>query len=136
MSWEKRWEGPGVAIQWIQLLVQKKISLTGWTERASKGCLLEGPLNLSDLFNPGTFLNALRQQSARRLSIPIEETKLVTAWDKSRISGDFVVQADGLFVESADIDRHLLHEVEPTAPELARAPGLYLCFVPIRDVSI
>lgn len=57
----------------------------------------------------------------------------MTAWDKSRISGDFVVQADGLFVESADIDRHVLQEVEPTAPELARAPGLYLCFVPIRE---
>ena len=134
-SWEKRWEGPSVALQWIQTLVEKKKALTSWTQRVSKGRLLDGPLNLSDLFNPGTFLNALRQQSARRLSIPLEETKLVTAWEKSKVTGDFVVEADGMFVESAEIDRDMLIDVEPTAPEMARAPTLYLSFVPATDAD-
>jgi dynein heavy chain 2 len=134
-SWEKIWEGPEAALQYLQVLVGKKKALTSWAQRVSKGRLLDGPLNLSDLFNPGTFLNALRQQSARKLSLSLEETKLVSSWEKAKISGDFVVEADGIFIESAEVDRGVLIDVEATAPELARVPTLYLSFVAAKDAE-
>ena len=33
------------------------------------GSLLDEPLRLSELLHPGTFLNALRQQSARAMKV-------------------------------------------------------------------
>ena len=44
----------------------KSLALGSWEERCHAGTLLQGEvLDLSELFHPDTFLNALRQQSAR-----------------------------------------------------------------------
>ena len=47
---------------------------------------MEKPVNLSDLFHPETFLNALRQRSARNLKIAIDELKLVSSFDQSKVN--------------------------------------------------
>jgi dynein heavy chain 2 len=155
VSWEKKWDGgPEVASAWLTTLVRKKRALTRWAAMsASQGAsrLLASPLNLSDLFNPGTFLNAFRQQSARALRVPLEETRLVSAWEtttnsnssstKSKLSGigcDLVVTCDGLVVENAEVDSkggYCLAEVLPSAPETSRAPQLSLAFVPTNHPS-
>ena len=44
----------------------KSLALGSWEEKGHAGKLLHGEvLDLSELFRPDTFLNALRQQSAR-----------------------------------------------------------------------
>ena len=96
----------------------------------SRGNLLGGPLSLSDLFHPGTFLNALRQQSSRRLNAPMDDTKLISAWDRGKISGsDLVATIEGLFVEGAELEPQGLVEMAPSAAEMAPAPPLHLAFV-------
>jgi dynein heavy chain 2 len=40
---------------------------------------------LSDLFHPETFLNALRQRSARQLKQAIDELKLVSSFEQNKI---------------------------------------------------
>lgn len=85
-SWETRWEGPENPQQWIRIVNKKAIALIRWMQAAQAKTLLEKPLNLSDLFHPETFLNALRQRSARRLKIAIDELKLVSSFDGSKIS--------------------------------------------------
>lgn len=41
------------------------LCIQSWVERASRQALLSDTLDLSELFHPDTFLNALRQETAR-----------------------------------------------------------------------
>ena len=52
---------------YVRSLVAKTLALGVWQERGVAGRLLQSsePLNLSELFHPDTFLNVLRQQTAR-----------------------------------------------------------------------
>ena len=59
-NWETNWEGPENPSDWIRLVNKKAIALLGWLQRIQQKQLLERPVNLSDLFHPETFLNALR----------------------------------------------------------------------------
>ena len=61
------WEGPEDPILYLRSLVAKSLALGSWEEKGHAGKLLHGEvLDLSELFRPDTFLNALRQQSARQ----------------------------------------------------------------------
>lgn len=64
-SWETNWEGPENPSDWIRVVNKKAMALLGWLQKIQQKQLLERPVNLSDLFHPETFLNALRQRSAR-----------------------------------------------------------------------
>lgn len=41
------------------------LSIQSWVDRAGRQALLSDTLDLAELFNPDTFLNALRQETAR-----------------------------------------------------------------------
>ena len=65
-SWCDLWEGPDDPSLYLRSLVGKALALGAWEERGRGGTLLQGgALDLSELFHPNTFLNALRQQTAR-----------------------------------------------------------------------
>jgi dynein heavy chain 2 len=63
--WQSQWDGPEDPIQYLKGLVSRTTAIQGWVERAENGSLLRETLDLSELFRPDTFLNALRQQTAR-----------------------------------------------------------------------
>lgn len=65
LSWSSRLEGPEDPVQWLRALVAKTLALGSWVEKCNSDSLLRDVLDLSDLFHPDTFLNALRQQTAR-----------------------------------------------------------------------
>ena len=66
LSWYSLWEGPEDPVFYLRSLVAKSLALGSWEEKCHAGTLLKGEvLDLSELFHPDTFLNALRQQSAR-----------------------------------------------------------------------
>ena len=65
-SWLKVWDCPSEPPQYLRLLVAKTLALGLWEEKALTSKLLHNTtLDLSELFHPDTFLNALRQQTAR-----------------------------------------------------------------------
>lgn len=69
-SWLKVWDGPSEPPQYLRLLVAKTLALGSWEEKAVTGQLLDKTtLDLSELFHPDTFLNALRQQTARYVNL-------------------------------------------------------------------
>lgn len=47
-------------------MARKKASLARWEAAVARGDLLDRPIDLSNLFNPNTFLNAVRQQVHER----------------------------------------------------------------------
>ena len=64
--WSSQWEGPEDPSIYLRTLIAKSLALGTWQEKGNRGSLLqEGPLDLSELFHPATFLNALRQETAR-----------------------------------------------------------------------
>jgi len=66
--------------------------------------LLKGTVNLSDLFHPETFLNALRQRSARLLSYAIDELKLVSSFESGKVNLSTGVQLEGLWLQGCEFD--------------------------------
>jgi len=58
-----------------------EVLFQGWLEKAERGALLGSEeLNLADLFHPNTFLNAVRQKTARDLRVSMDELKFVCSW--------------------------------------------------------
>ena len=66
LTWVAIWEGPANPTAWVRLVNKKAQSLKIWVTKVQSQSLLKSALNLSDLFHPETFLNALRQRSARQ----------------------------------------------------------------------
>ena len=81
-DWEDRWEGPEKPTSWMRAVVQRKKALVHWETKAIRRTLLDDPLDLSDLFKPGTFLNALRQQTSRKLgcSMDMLQVSAISLW--------------------------------------------------------
>ena len=65
LSWQGKWDGPEDPMQYLRGLVTRAQAIQTWVEKAENGRLLQETLDLSELFHPDTFLNALRQQTAR-----------------------------------------------------------------------
>ena len=57
--------GPEDPLNWLRSLVSKALALGEWLGKTDAGVLLKLPVKLTELFRPDTFLNALRQQTAR-----------------------------------------------------------------------
>ncbi|KAJ1472379.1 hypothetical protein T484DRAFT_3433439 [Baffinella frigidus] len=64
-----------------------KLAIDAWLERAVGGATLQDAVSLSAMFNPGVFLNALRQQTARVSSVAVDDLKLVCQWGEAGRSG-------------------------------------------------
>lgn len=91
-TWEAKWEGPENPDQWIKVVTKKASALVQWLQRVNNNSLLEQEIDLSHLFHPETFLNALRQKSARKLKIAIDELKLVSSFEKGKVADDIGIQ--------------------------------------------
>ena len=52
-------------MQYLRGLVSRAIAVQSWVDKAQNNSLLRDTLDLSELFRPDTFINALRQQTAR-----------------------------------------------------------------------
>lgn len=63
--WQKKWEGPDDPLSYLRGAMRRALAVQTWLPKAESGQLLQESLDLSHLFHPDTFLNALRQQTAR-----------------------------------------------------------------------
>ena len=65
---------------YLRTVVAKALALSSWLQKSELGSLLgDEPLDLSELFNPATFLNALRQQTGRYVHVIGSEVGLFRA---------------------------------------------------------
>lgn len=113
--------------------MRRAIAIESWFAASQSGALLTSgrTLNLSQLFQPGTFLNALRQQTARVLRQPLDTLQLVTAWDTSKLrNAELAVQIDGLQIQGAAFEGVRLMPVDATAPVSQAAPATTIAWVP------
>lgn len=132
-SWEASWEGPEAPKAWIHAVLARRIALSRWASEATSGRLLDGPLNLSELYAPGTFLNALRQQTARLAGEPIDRLKLSTSFDAGLLrEAPLAVSLKGLLLQGSSFDRERLGACNPDASELVPLPSVTVAWVPAK----
>lgn len=81
------WDGPEAPIPWLRAVVTKANALRGWLSKLQQKQLLNASLNLSHLFHPETFLNALRQRAARQLKTAIDDLKLASSFENGKVQG-------------------------------------------------
>jgi dynein heavy chain 2 len=94
-EWSHHWDsGPEKPQVWLREIVRKRVGLSKWVQiiagvkdNTSDSSLLAAaePICLGYLFHPGIFINALRQQTARQLSLAIDKLKMVSSWEKDAI---------------------------------------------------
>ncbi len=140
LDWQRLWEaGPEKPPAWLRDLVRRRLALLKWKQSLSKGgsaALLSNALSLADLFHPATFVNALRQQTARKLHRAIDQVKLICAWDrdarKLRQDCPLPCVLSQLLLQGAGFSGNGLQESSPEASELVPVPEVTIGFVPMQ----
>jgi len=147
-------DGPDSASAWLRGLASRRSMLLKWSSGgadAFSNAILGGSgsinnsnsLRLKDVFLPGTFLNAIRQLTARRLlesvsskekeTSSMDSLKLTCAWDKRLLAkAPIVISIAGLLLQGAALDpgRCQLTEALLDASEVQVVPELHIAWVP------
>lgn len=128
-QWEKLWEGPINPSQWMRILNKKGLSLCEWVQKVKQGVLLKGPVTVSDLLHPETFLNAFRQRSARQFKVAIDELKLVSSFEAGKLEKGASIQLDGLYLQGCAFDGTNLTDIRGQASEILNLPGCHIAWI-------
>jgi len=134
-GWMKLWDnGPEDPVQWLKAIMQKTLALEKWTEKVSSRSLFNNSLNLAELFHPDTFLNALRQQTARSSKKPIDQLKLVSSWKSNSFpDAKHQVKIEGLLLEGCSFDGNKLIENERTSSSVSNVSLCSLAWIPMNQ---
>ncbi|XP_065136472.1 cytoplasmic dynein 2 heavy chain 1 [Paramisgurnus dabryanus] len=130
LSWQNKWEGPEEPMQYLRSVVSRALAIQSWVERAERGALLSEMLDLSELFHPDTFLNALRQETARLMSCSMDSLKFVTSWRGQITEAKLQVKVGGLQLEGCSFDGHRLAESQHDSPSVSAVPPCFMAWIP------
>ncbi|OWK62944.1 Cytoplasmic dynein 2 heavy chain 1 [Lonchura striata] len=153
VTWQSKWEGPEDPLQYLRSLVARALAIQNWVEKAEKQKLLSDTLDLSELFHPDTFLNALRQETARVMRCSVDSLKFAASW-KGRIQEGklqvkysviiidilillfmfeyfiFPWQISGLQLEGCRFDGNRLSENLHDSPSVSSVLPCYMAWIP------
>ncbi|XP_077984893.1 cytoplasmic dynein 2 heavy chain 1-like [Glandiceps talaboti] len=122
MSWLSRWDGPEDPIQYLRALVARTMAIQNWVEKAEHRTILSDTLDLSELFHPDTFLNALRQQTARETQTSMDNLKFACTWQGSISGARYQVKIGGLQLEGCTFDGRHLSENQRDSSSVSAIP--------------
>jgi hypothetical protein len=143
-TWKSAPEDPPV---FLQGLAKRLVALKGdWVQRVAQQRIFDKPAVLSDFLRPEVFLNALRQQTARKLGVSIDSLHLVASFEPHLLSDaqacPLPVVIDGLILEGCSFDdsRRILTEGNRNSPLVSSLPQLTIAWMsaamyPDRAVS-
>ena len=130
-NWNKMWDGPEDPMDYLQVIVQKSNEVQKWKSMTDQ--LLHQELDLSDLFNPETFLGALRQLTAREYGLPMDELRFANAWGRGTVPGASVpIKVGGLMIEGALFDGAKLSPNSHDSPTFTTVPNSTMAWVPSK----
>lgn len=132
-SWVLQWTGPPTPSTWLRHFCRRISALRKWVTAAQEGSLLQKEVNLSELFHPETFLNALRQRNSRQLKCSIDELKLVAAFERRKLGGGAVV-LNGLLLQGCSFEGgHMMEQKGENLQELVNLPPVELAWIRNSD---
>ncbi|XP_071990308.1 cytoplasmic dynein 2 heavy chain 1 isoform X1 [Engystomops pustulosus] len=136
LAWQSKWEGPEDPLQYLRGLVSRAVAIQNWVEKAEKQTLLSDTLDLSELFHPDTFLNALRQETARTMNCSMDNLRFVASW-KGRIhDAKLQVKISGLQLEGCCFDGNHLSENQHDSPSVSVVPPCYMAWISQQSTGI
>lgn len=117
-------------MQYLRSVVSKGKAMQQLASMTRDRDIFSQTINLSDLFRPDTFLNALRQQTARETKQPMDTLVLNTSWSGEVKHGKNVsVKIGGLQLEGCSFDGGHLNESAPDSPSVTAFPPCYIAWV-------
>lgn len=136
-KWAHGWpSGPEEPTVFLQGLAKRIVALkSDWLQRVGSSKVFEKPAQLSDFLRPNVFLNALRQQTARKLAISIDSLHLVSTFEPGLLSdpasSPIPVSIQGLILEGSSFDepKKLLVESTRTSPLTSILPLLTIAWM-------
>ncbi|XP_077154625.1 cytoplasmic dynein 2 heavy chain 1 isoform X4 [Ranitomeya variabilis] len=136
LAWQSKWEGPEDPLQYLRGLVSRAVAIQNWVEKAEKQTLLSDTLDLSELFHPDTFLNALRQETARTMNCSMDNLRFVASW-KGRIhDAKLQVKVSGLQLEGCSFDGNHLSENQHDSPSVSVVPPCSMAWISQQSTGI
>jgi len=148
MSWTAGWpSAPEDPTLFLQGLAKRVSALKGdWVKRAASRNPAEQPVVLRDFLRADVFLNALRQQTARKLAVSIDSLHLVASFEPQLLSDTSTtpmpVTVQDLILEGCSFDegRRILVEGHRNSPLVTVLPPLTIAWMsktahPDRAVS-
>ncbi|CAM4781010.1 unnamed protein product [Rotaria magnacalcarata] len=134
-TWQNRWEGPTDSLQYLRTVVSKAKAMQQMITSMKDQDIFSQSINLSDLFRSDTFLNALRQQTARATKQPMDTLVLNASWSGEVKHGkNITIKITGLQLEGCLFDGGRLSESAPDSPSVNAFPACYIAWLP-RDNS-
>uniref|UniRef100_A0A3P8WNV8 Cytoplasmic dynein 2 heavy chain 1 n=1 Tax=Cynoglossus semilaevis TaxID=244447 RepID=A0A3P8WNV8_CYNSE len=130
LKWQNKWEGPEEPMQYLRAVVTRALAIQSWVERGSRQALLSDTLDLSELFHPDTFLNALRQETARSMACSMDSLVFVTTWRSPIPQAKVQVKVGGLQLEGCSFDGVHLCENQHNSPSVSAVPQCHMAWVP------
>jgi len=123
-QWSSKWDGPSDSQAYLRGLVGRAAAVAEWKQNVERGSFSKQKLDLSELFHPDTFLNALCQQTARALKRPMDELRLVASWDATDLKkrSPMAVDIAGLLAQGGGVDNGRLVDVTADAPAVQPVP--------------
>uniref|UniRef100_A0A7N6ADW8 Cytoplasmic dynein 2 heavy chain 1 n=1 Tax=Anabas testudineus TaxID=64144 RepID=A0A7N6ADW8_ANATE len=128
LTWQNKWDGPEEPMQYLRAVVTRALAIQGWVERAGRKALLTDSLDLSELFHPDTFLNALRQETARSMSCSMDSLVFVSSWRSPIAQAKLQVKVGGLQLEGCSFDGVHLCENQHDSPSVSAVPPCYMAW--------
>jgi len=129
-KWTKMWDGPEDPLKWCREAVHKAMALNSWAEKVRSGTLLSSELDMSELFQPSVFLNALRQETARTTGTPMDSLKFVANFGQSTSGMKVSCKITGLRIQGATFDGRLLSETQRDSAAMLSIPACNAGWVP------
>ncbi|XP_064815272.1 cytoplasmic dynein 2 heavy chain 1-like [Oncorhynchus masou masou] len=129
LSWQNKWEGPEEPMQYLRAVVTRALAIQSWVERAERQVLLSDAVDLSELFHPDTFLNALRQETARSMGCSMDSLKFVSSWKSPITEAQLQVKVGGLQLEGCSFDGARLSENRHDSPSVSAVPDCYMAWI-------
>ena len=128
-AWYAKWEGPLEVEAWLGEVVRRTVGVSSWRVRAGR-IVEEGRIRLRDVFRPRTFLNALRQATARRVGIAMDELVLVSSLSKSTASAwPCAVGVEGLVLQGGACDGAVVNAARASTDPFVVVDVLYVAWV-------
>uniref|UniRef100_A0A8C4HFM9 Cytoplasmic dynein 2 heavy chain 1 n=1 Tax=Dicentrarchus labrax TaxID=13489 RepID=A0A8C4HFM9_DICLA len=130
LTWQNKWEGAEEPMQYLRAVVTRALAIQSWVERSSRQALLSDTLDLAELFHPDTFLNALRQETARSMGCSMDSLVFVSSWRSPIAQAKLQVKVGGLQLEGCSFDGVHLCENQHDSPSVSAVPPCYMAWVP------
>ncbi|GFR12638.1 cytoplasmic dynein 2 heavy chain 1 [Trichonephila clavata] len=128
--WQKKWEGPEDPLSYLRGAMRRALAVQTWLPKAESGQLLDESLDLSHLFHPDTFLNALRQQTARECNQSMDNLKFVCSWKGKVSQAKLSITITGIYLEGCLFNGQQLSDCHHDSPVVSLVPSFTAAWIP------